>query len=347
MSINAYTTAPDGTDRRPVEALGVISALTWSSAWPGGDGDCTLSVNLPADANPPGLRLGRRLTVLDGVVPVWTGILADPQRGAPWTVTAQGLASLAPRYLALSTISSGHYTQVTNANTAVTNAIARGLPWTLTQTLPTPTVTTPTSPDLSTLLDAVATAAGQRWAVDQNGYLSMAADPTAPAYLLVASNTPGGRTTDDYATDLYAQTSGTTTITPAASTLPSLGPFGRWERVYYGPSSNIANAVKLVQPDPAFSGDVTVLPGDLCTLGGQPVRLSTVRAGQMVRAIGVQPDPVTGQATFTASVNITIGEWRYDAVADTAQLTPLGSTRQDITTLLTAAAATNLQGVFT
>lgn len=168
MTVLAYTAALDGTDRVPLDSLGVVSALSYATAVPGGDTTCSLSLDLPVDANPPALTSGRRLEVWDGPVRVWSGVLADPQRGTPWTVSGTGLSALGKDYLALD--ASGNLT--TNPNTAVDQAVIRGLPWTRPAALPTPTVTV-SGADLGSLLDAVALASGTSWTVDANGAVTV------------------------------------------------------------------------------------------------------------------------------------------------------------------------------
>lgn len=365
MSIQAYTVCADGTGRVPLDTLGVVSALSYATAVPGGDTTCTLSLSLPVDANPPALTVGRMLQVFDGPALVWGGTLDDPQRGTPWQVSGTGLSTLAANYLALD--ASGNPT--TDPNTAIDQAIARGLAWKRTATLPTPTVT-PSDFYLATLLNAVATASGQSWTVAADGTVTMLtiATPTSADYILDATSTPGGRTIDGFATDLWAKyqppvtvkdsVTGTSSVIAgpvsmiAADKNPSSSaprPFGRREAVYDttpgGPITSAAaqamadGALALVQPRANFTGSLPILPGSLLTPGGMPARLAQVRAGQVVRLVGVSPDPTLGELTFSTSFPIVIGGWAYDAIADTAVLTPLGTQARDLGSLLTLVAA--------
>lgn len=360
MTVLAYTTALDGTGRVPLDALGTVSSLSYTSAVPGGDTTCALSLGLAVNANPWALTVGRRLEVRDGPGRVWSGILGDPQRGTPWQVSGTGLSALAADYLALD--ASGNLT--TNPNTAVDQAIIRGLPWVRTATLPTPTVTASGS-DVGSLLDAVAAASGDSWTVGADGTVSMlsVAAPTTADYILDASSTPGGRTIDGFATDLWAKyqppvtVSGAGTIAGAPALIAAdknpastaSRPFGRREAIYDttpgGPITS-ANAqimadgvLALVQPRANFTGSLPVVPGALLTPGGMPARLAQVRAGQVVRLVGVSPDPTLGELTFSTSFPIVIGAWAYDAIADAAVLTPLGAKSRDLGSLLTLAAA--------
>jgi hypothetical protein len=357
MALSVFTSAADGTLRAPLDSLGDVAELTFSNATPGGDTACSLSLSVPIGANPPGLGTGRILTVRDGTYPVWSGVLADPQRGAPWTIRAQGRSSLANNYLALD--GAGNLTR--DPNVAVDQAVSRGLPWVRPAALPTPTVVV-NDAYLGTLLDAIALTSGQHWQVDSTGSVSMVTEPTTPTYVLASSNTPGGRTLDNYATDLYVRylpaltvtlagggsqiVAGAPTSAPApnnpSTTAPR--PFGRKEAVYDstpgGPVTLAAaqgfgnGALAKVQPRASFSGSITVLPGDLLTIGGQPVRLSTVRAGAVVKMVGVQPDPIYGEQTFTTSVSVVIGQWDVNGTTGVATLTPLGGSKRDIGSLL-------------
>lgn len=331
--------------RQVIDTLGPVSSLQFTSALPGGDTACQFTLGIPADANPIGLTFGTRLTVMDGPIPVWAGLLADAQRGVPWQIAATGLSAYADHYVALD----GSGNASTDAQTAVNAAIARGLPWTNLGTLTTPSGVTFQGSMLGDLLDAVATANGQYWQVDQNGQVSMAPAPTVPSWLMVASNTLGDRTIDQYATDEYVRyttqafgsngmlVQGPPSVVAApnnpASTAPR--PYGRWERLdditSAGPLTAAAaqtygnGQLALQQPRATFSGTLTVQPGDLRTLGGQPVRLTTVRAGQMIRILGVQPDPATAELVFSLSVQIVLGTWTYNADTNTAQCSALGA----------------------
>lgn len=362
MSLAVYTSQPDGTNRVPLDNLGPVGGVRFANAASGGDVDCSLTLDIPADANPPALTLGRSLFVADGPMTVWSGLLADPKRGSPWQITGQSLSSLGGNYLALDSDS-----QITaDPNTAIDQAIARGLPWIRTIDLPTTTVANNGS-DVASLMDAVALGAGSYWQVDTDSHVQLAELETDPSLILASITTPGGRTVDAFATDVWAKYVSIAydadnnviagpTLYVAADANPALSaprPFGRVEAVYdatpAGPiTSDTAQtmadgALALSKPQPSFTGDLTITPGALTSVGGQPVRLSTVRAGRKVRMVGVQPDPVLGEQVFAISVDIVIGQWEYDADSDTAKLTPLGAAKRDLASILRAASATTQQ----
>lgn len=347
--ITAVSTSAAGA-RQVINTRGTVGGVQFTSAASGGDTACQFTVAIPADANPPGLATGRQLALYDGPVRVWSGIVADAQRGTPWQVAGQGLSSLADRYLALDA------TGLTTAdpNVAVTQAVTRGLPWLKLLTLAAPSGVTPSGSDVGHLLDATSTAAGLLWGVDQNGQLFQGAPRTTPDYLMVASNTLAGRTMDQFATDEYVryspplrvldQTTGSYQITAGQPTVvaapnnPAAAaprPYGRWEHLDditgQGPVTTSAagmyanGQLSLEQPRSTLTGSIPVQPGDLRSPGGAPVRLSTVRAGQVIRTIGVQPDPALGELIFSLAVTVVIGQWTYDADNDLGTLTPLGA----------------------
>jgi hypothetical protein len=363
MSVDVYTSDPTGGGRAPLSSVGTVTGLTWGSNIDGGDTSCSFSISVPIDAQPGELRPGRLLTVVSGPTEVWAGLVADPQRGTPWTVTGQSLGSTAGDYLALDgTGPTAQYTS--NLNTAIDAAIGRGWPVARAITLPTPTVA-PSSPSIADLLAAVATASGTRWSI-RDGKVALTTDPTVPTYRLTSVDKPGGRTVDNYVTDAYslftppvASTSGGITknvpgprTLVAATTNPPLSaprPFGRREAIYdatalgmltSGDAAILANGVLAKsQAEPVFSGSMSVLPGTLTTMGGQPVDLTTIRAGFRMVVVGAQPDPLSGSLTSFTNIEITCGDWQFNATTGVGTLLPVGGVKRDLSSLLRAAAA--------
>lgn len=344
MTITAVTYPVGGGVRTVINLLGQVGGVQFTSSLPGGDTSCQFTLAIPADANPAGLTTGSRLDLFDGPVRVWAGMLADAVRGTPWQVAGQGLSSLSDRYIALD--ASGVTT--TDTTTAVTQAITRGLPWRNLIALSTASAASSTGSTVGNVLDVSSTGAGLFWGVDQNGELFQKAAPTTPSLLMVAANSLGGRTVDQFATDEYVRyTPPVNTSTGPVAGPPNVAaapnnpasnaprPFGRWERLddlgNDGPitaasAQTYANGqLAINQPRATFSGSIALQPGDLLTLGGQPVRLSTIRAGQMVRVLGVQPDPALAELVFTLAVQIVIGQWTYSVDSDTGSLTALGA----------------------
>lgn len=345
MTVGVVTTDPDGSNPAHLSRYGQVGGLRYSHALPRGCITCTFTLDQPVNALPGVFAAGRLVNVYDGPLLVWGGVLGDSDPGPPRQFTGYGLASLGDRYIAVSTGT----TPTTDGDTAVDQAIARGLPWRRPLSLPTATLTQGAVGTVNDLLDQLAAANGKRWQVDAYGDLTMAADSTTPDYLLVATTTPGGRAIDNYATALYGRYTDSTTTQPklvSAGTITDTGagPLGVFEQVIdltdRGPltaavAGNIlAGMLTLTGPRAGFSGTIPVQPGQLLTLGGMPARLSTVTPGAMVRCVGVEPDPNLGELNFDTVVDLTIAETDYDATADLLTLTPVGFEPRDFAAVL-------------
>lgn len=420
-AFSVVTEPQTGGTGYPLHALGVVGGITYSSAWGGGCLTAEWDLGVGSRFSHQALTPGRKVRIFDGVLEVWRGILSDSDRGVPWRMHARGLASLCAQYAAID----GGGLATGNPNTAVDQAITRGLPVSRLATLPAPFPTSSATTTLSAgsavadqtvsvtsatgfvagyqftvdtgssietrtiekvsgtsvtlsaplgiihangtsvtasgfdnpgsvadLLNLTAEQSGKRWGVFADGFITQPADPTTPDYIVVAVDTPGGRTVDDYATHLYAQftdsTLGWLNLVAATSNPTSNGTFGRYERIVdltpMGPITPaaaqqvLAGMLSNVGPRAAFTDSVAVQSGALLSPGGVPVRLSTVRAGRMVRFIGCVPDPAFGELAYTTSVDVVIGQVDYDTVSDTLRLQPVGMKARDLRAVLTAQA---------
>ena len=81
-----------------------------------------------------------------------------------------------------------------------------------------------------------------------------------------------------------------------------------------------------------FTGAFTIRPGQYLTTGGTPIDLGTERAGTVVRALVTDAawggEQVTGQIAFVA------GGWTFYNDTGAAEVTPMGSPRADLSTML-------------
>lgn len=348
MSLSVITTLLDGSMPVQLGSLGMVGSIRYASEWPYGCTTFGCTLDVPEDFSHPGLRPGRRLHVYDGVQRVWTGVLGDPQRGAAWQITGRGLASLASGYAAIAdtTPTSSAAALNSNPNTVVDAAIARGLPWIRDTSLPAaPGGVQQSLETVTAVLDSATSAASQRWAVNADGRVISAPDPISPRYVVIAADTPGGRSIDRFVTDLYGiyLASGVMRVASVAAT--TVGPaFGRVEKVIdltdLGPltagqaQSILAAKLALMNIDPTFTGSLTVQSGALLDLGGVPAALSTIAAGVMVELRGSSQDPGLGNLNFTTRVRIIAGECEYDADSDLLRLTPVGALRRDLVNVL-------------
>jgi hypothetical protein len=335
---------PDGTDRRSFDTYGTVGGLSYDHSYGGGCLTAQWTLAAPAYFSDQGARIGRSVEIFDGVQRVWTGRLKEPERGVPWTFRAEGFQSALADYSCVDT-GGPPYLPTTDPNAAITAAQARGLPVTVPDLLPTVDQITDPPATIADLLNQTADLSGQKWQVDRDGHLTMAGPPTGCDYLYVLLDT-FGRSLDGYATDMWVKFVDSTDSTVkmvTAGPLSGVRPFGRVEQVIDLTGTDhppmlptdaqlLADAARdLLGERINFTNTLTCLPGQLLSPGGLPVRLSTVTAGQTMRLVGASTDAGIGEASYSAGVQVVIGQTSYDAVADVLQITPWNAQRQDLT----------------
>lgn len=359
MGYSVRTTNPDATQPVLINRFGQVGALKYSWAYHGGCNACSWDMSLPVNFNHYSLQPGQLVTVYDGAMPVWKGVLNDPQRGYPWRFVAQGLASLASRYLAID--NGGLPTTV--MNTAVDQAIIRGLPWhrgspgTSPWAAPTDVITQDAAGTILSLLNQRMLAAKLRWIVNERGLLLWPTDPTVAEATIIASTTPGGRSITDYFSVLYIRyrdvVSHTIKVAVGTENTQLTAKFGRREALLdvtalgeinavSWPLSQIAtNYLALVSPKGAFTGKVVIGRNQAFRLASQgtPARLSMLRAGHLLTFRGVQPDPESGELHPSTSVSVLVGDSEFDCVTENLTITPLGGKQTDLKAALAAAHA--------
>lgn len=197
--------------------FGHVDDITYSTRWgpgPCGPDQASWTFDVDPSTDMPHLRLGRAVDLRgDNGTRMFGGTIIEPQRGTPWTVGAAGWAQLAGNFSA----KDGSGNPTTNPRTAVTAAIARGLPWTNPNAFPDTSIgDAPIIPaPLDVLLDNWAVTAGLRWGTDAYGVAWTAADPTTPTLFLDAEDLDLGVAPDGMYTTVNA--------TYVASVDPSTG----------------------------------------------------------------------------------------------------------------------------
>lgn len=342
-----YSEANSGGDRIYLDTVGILSGLRYSTAFPGGDATAQWQMFFDARTTHRALGSNRRITIPIGTTTGWSGYLDNPQRGNPWQFTATGRMIDAKNYQA-DAPTTGNALAL---NEVVDAAISRGVGWTRPSSLPSVTnaQNQTGSITLNDALTQVAQAVGQYWSLSRTLAVTMAALPATLSYVLMASDTAGGRTLDDYVTDVYVtyldwQSYAPTTILRSATSRP----FGRVEAVL--DITNL-NAIPLAQAQAAgdaylatnsarlrFLGAFTVTPGQLLNPGGAAVDLATVQAGSVVRILLTDPDTAAGELALGA-VQLVVGQTDYDVDSDTLTLTPLDVAQTGLGAYLRGAAA--------
>lgn len=341
-----YTEAVGGGDRIWLDQLGIVAGVAYDTTFPGGDAQASWQITLDPAFQHRALRYGRQVGICLGASVVWHGYLDNPQRGTAWAMTAFGNAVLGKQYAAIAATSGN----ALNLNEVVDAAIARGLPWTRAGSLP--TMANGYAPSGSLMiadaLDQVADAQSTEsyWPLDTLGVLAASwAAPTTPSYILYASGPGGGRNLAGFATDAYVIYQSATGVITTDLRSAASRPYGRFEAVTDQtglgliPSSQADTLgdgyLARNAPRAKFTSDFTVAPGQLVTMGGQPVDLATVRAGFLANVVFTDPDSA-GEVALGAVPQVLFGAARYDVDADTLTLTPVYAAQDNLQALLGA-----------
>lgn len=241
----------------------------------------------------------------------------------------------------------------------MTQAIARGLPWTGPTVFPNTSLGTdgaPTMQRLDRLLDDHAVAAGKRWGTDDNGAAFWSSDPTTPTWFLNARDLEIGVADDGLFTRVrarYVSSVDGTTLEPdgwasvVVNDTPGQALYGVIEYgmdltgLGYFASSATPTAYATQQlallTVPQWLSRVTVTGDNLLDSNGQPADVQAVRAGQMVRLFNV-PNNLGGLRN-ELNLNVVLGEveWSSDSPGEVT-LAPVNFAVRNIVDALAAAA---------
>lgn len=328
-----------------LSAVAHVSDVTWSSRWGEGASGCfeaSWNMDLGPNGTPPFLRRGALVEIFSGGVRVWVGQLSEPDRGDGWELHAVGLSRLGNDFLASSS----------TPNAAVDAAITRGLPWKRTTSLSSTSSLAATR--LGDHLTRWATSVTKRWGVFADGEVIARADPTVPTWAL----TPGvgimGVADDQFVTSIeatYVSAVSGTPPQPSAYGFATVGAdpvtiarFGvREERLDLTPlglidSSTATNIAKgrlaLGGARMGWTNAITATRDDLSHIGGSPVDLAQMKAGDMLRIYGVLD--AHGNLTVGASVDVVLGEVKYSDGESSIYLAPVGLVDRDFQSVLAA-----------
>jgi hypothetical protein len=337
-----------------LHSMGHVSAVKWSTTWGAGPSgsalaSCEVAVDPSNDSSL--LRINSAFEVWADGVKVFGGVLTEMGRGFPRSLSAVGWARRAGDFDAVD----GSGNPTTNPNTAVTQAIANGLPWSNAAAFTSTTVgAAPAAPvRVSALLDEWGTTAGKRWGADVNGVAFASADPTTPTWMLDASDLDIGVATDGLYTRVryrYATAvdSGGTPTATAGGVVNDTAGQALYGIIEYGmdltglgvltaPTAlSYATAQFAQLTVPQWLSRVTTNATRLLTLGGLDAHLPSVRAGQMVRLFNV-PNSLGGLRN-ELGLDIVLGEVEYDS-NNPAEITlaPVGLAVRNIVDMATQA----------
>lgn len=326
-----FTEQVGGGDRIWLDSLAVVQGLRYSNTYPGGACTASWQMNLNARAQHRAWAPGRLVGITAGASTIWRGALDNPQRGTVWQFQAIGSASDAKRFLAIP----GTSGNALNLSEILPNANTRGLGWTLPGSYPS---ITSTSPSGSMYVDeAIAEVIASQstpnyWQLDAKFNLTIAAAPTSPSNILLATTPGGGRTLDAFVTDVTVVYQSATGVISTQTVSATSRPFGRFEAELDITAQGLIPDAQAVSAGQAylaqngarakFTDAFTVTPGQLLTMGGQAVDLATFGPGGLFNVILTDPDSA-GEVTLAQTVQCLAGFTDYDV--DSGVLT-LGTT---------------------
>lgn len=343
---------PDG-EGVPLRLVGaVVADLVWTTGigngMAGGCQQASFRVDLDPREAPDWLDLGCPCTIFDACGhPVWAGMVTEVDPGDGYAITCRGLAARGKDFLAID----ANDEPSSAPDTAVDQAILRGLPWTSPGLSPTALSTDVTKfQTVAEVLDAYAVANAQRWAVWADGGLTVDTAPTTPDYLLSRLVRIPGVADDAYFTHGYGRYvsavdgSGNPTAydTAAAANADAAAKVQRREApidlTKRGVLSSLAaaaatqTAVDSLSARMGWTNGFDISVDDLTTIDGCPARLQLVRAGEMIRVTGAAD--VWGRTVVGKVVDVVIGETSFDTTRGILAVNPVGLVDRDIASIL-------------
>jgi hypothetical protein len=322
----------DGTDPVRLGELGHVRELKFSHADPGGPLAAEFSLDIPPSTSPAALKPGRKLTIYAGTSVVWVGTTIAPERGVPWKIKADGLGAAAKNYRATGT-------NPYNLNTAVPNAVTRGLPWTVPSGLPigdgdANTDQGPPALTVADVLKDVCPGVGFTWWLDLTGLLHVALPPLVPTVLFTSHSPGGGRVLSDYVTDYWVVYLDSSTAAnakvwvsnaAAKAVLPiieeDLDLTSRGAMTAAQATAAGVARLALYGPRIPWAGTFSFAPGQVLNLGGTPTDPVFVRPPIMGRLIQTDPDHAS-DLTYSDFPNMRVGQTEYDDDLGTLNVVP-------------------------
>lgn len=308
------------------------TAPTWETLADGGCGEASWQFAASMRLQHQALRKNALVEIMLGPVPVYSGVLTEPDRTTGES-HAFGLSSDLRRYLALD----GSTTRDMGA------AIARAITMGWRGTNPVPIVGTAAGDatgnpvKVGDLLDDYAEQTGQRWGVNGARRLYMRPDPTIPTWLATPDAAAFGVTDESAPTSLigrydtgsgYANTGNIGT--PGLEDAVDLTDRGT---LTLAAAEAVLAGMLVRQGEVSWTNGATLHREQLTTFGGTPAGLAAVRAGQMVRAHGF------GYGAFGKApwLDVVIGKTRYTAGEDVIYIEPTNTAPRNLADIIAAA----------
>lgn len=303
----------------------------------GGPWELKWNMDLPINFRHPALVRGAITRLWSGSTPLWAGELTEPNFDSQEFIASglwrQGETALALDFGAITT----------NPAAAVGWAILRGrLAWNGLNTLPSVDFVdgeTETHNYVADLLGAWAISEGVACQVDPFGFLSYAPLPTSPTYLVTPGAAILGVADDDYVTDLYATYAPKPGRVARVEAHDGSQGVGRVEKYIDLRGAGFMTSTRATailnsllargRARTGWTNGLTVTYGQVFNLGHQPVEMSEIRGGQMVRLLGLYDE--RGRSAWT---DIVLEETVWNVAEGTVELKPLGLADRDFASIV-------------
>lgn len=316
----------------PATEIAAHTPPTWEMGADGGCLSASWAFSLSMRAQHTALRVRSLVEIMYGPLPVYTGLLTEPDR-TTWECHAMGLSSSLRDFLALD----GTGATTRNIATAVTEAAVRG--WRGTNPTPVAGIATgdatgnPVS--AGTLLDDYAAQTGQRWGVGGSGRLYMRPDPTT-ATLMTAPGTAAFAPTSENApgrlAGRYFDGSAYLTAFVGATEPEEVVDLADRGTLTLAEAQAILSGMLALQGATGWTNAVTLHREQLMTTGGNPANLVANHSGKMLRAHGFTSNAVTP----TPWQNVVIGKTRHTAGEEVITVEPVNSAPRTFTDVIAA-----------
>lgn len=320
-------------DGFPATEIAAHTAPTWEM---GADGGClaaSFAFALSRRAQHQALRPGAYVQILCGPVPVWTGILTEPDRST-WEVHAVGMGAALRDYLALD--SGGASTR--NLGDAITQAAVRGWPGSNAASVVGPVAGDPDGNPISVgaLLDDYAEQTGQRWGADGRGVLYMRPDPTGVTLITAPGSAVFSPTSEAAPRRLAGRyfdgTSNQTAIVGAGAPEADVDLTDRGTLTLTAAEAILSGQLARSGAT-GWAGSVTLHQDQLMTQGGQPVNLAANQTGHLIRCHGMADNTVASAPWM----ELVIGKTTYTADEEVITIEPVNAVPRTLSSVIAAA----------
>lgn len=334
-------------DGRWANTIAPWGGLGWTTKAQGGMHELSWSMDVDTRFRDRSLRTDALVEIYDGPSRIGAGLLQEPDL-AEGQFVARGLYRQAENFLALDASLDG--TSV--PNTAIDQAIARGLLWGRAASFSSVAFTASTATTAPNTLHALLTdfsdSTSAFWYLDSVGFVHNTVPATTPTWFLAPGLTELGVAEDDYASDLFGRrlASGGSFEVETVGDATARAFFGRREAAVDLTTLGVISQAKAESiltgrlakglARPSFTKSVDVTPGQLLSRGGVPADLTMVRAGQVVRSHGLFDDIrfLNGKSYL----DWLIGETRHEDGSGVITLSPVGLAPRDLAAVLAALA---------